>query len=482
MYEQFLNIINEKAESLCGLSDAIWDNPETAFSEKKSSELYINFFKKEGFTVQSPVYGLDTAFTATYGSGSPVIGLLGEFDALSGLSQVSGSFEKKALNDGENGHGCGHNLLGVGVAAAALAVKNFLEETKQEGTVIFYGCPGEEGGSGKAFMAREGAFDGLDCALSWHPAEVNHVVQYTSLANVQVLYKFTGISAHAAGNPENGRSALDALELMNVGVNFLREHIISDARIHYSIVNAGGSSPNVVQPYAEGLYLIRSPKVEDVQKLLVRVNKIAQGMAMGTETKVEYEIIKACSNIIPNHILEKELYESMKQISLPTYTQTDYEYAKRMTATSSMPQGSMLKKYLTHIRQKENREFIEGKMEDPIYNFVLPYEETVEPDLMGGSTDVGDVSWMCPTGQIEATTWAPNSGGHSWQIVSQGKSNIAHQGLLYCGKVLGLTAIRLFNSEETLKAAKEEFVQTMKGQTYVPIPKDVYPRAMDSIG
>lgn len=482
MYEEFIKIIDEKAESLNQLSDAIWEHPETAFSENESSQLLVDFLKKEGFHVNSAAYGIPTAFTASYGQGKPVIGLLGEFDALSGLSQVSDCFEKKPLTEGGNGHGCGHNLLGVGSLAAALAVKNYLAQTNHTGTVIYYGCPGEEGGSGKAFMAREGAFDKLDCALCWHPAETNNVIQYTSLANIQVLYKFTGTSAHAAGNPENGRSALDALELMNIGVNFLREHMISSARIHYAIVNSGGFSPNVVQPYAEVLYLIRAPKVHQVQELFTRVNKIAQGMAMATETAVEYEVIKACSNLIPNHVLEKELYKSMQEVPLPVYSEADYDYARKITATSPLPAASVLKKHKTTLREPKHREFLEDKMDMPLYNFVLPYEEMIEPVGMGGSTDVGDVSWQCPTAQIETATWAPNSGGHSWQIVAQGKGNIAHNATLYCGKVLGLTAIKLLNAPQTLESAKEELQNTLQEQSYVPIPSGVQPRPIDSIG
>lgn len=482
MFEEYLEIINEKSEDLCRLSDAIWENPETAFSEDISSSLLMEFLSGEGFEIQSPVFGIKTAFTASFGSGKPVIGFLGEFDALSGLSQVSGSFEKAPLCEGGNGHGCGHNLLGTGAVAAALAAKNFLEKTKKPGTVIYYGCPGEEGGSGKAFMAREGAFDGLDCALTWHPGELNRVVQNTSLANIQVLYKFTGTSAHAAGNPEDGRSALDALELMNVGVNFLREHMISSARIHYSIVNSGGYSPNVVQPNAEGLYLIRAPRMDQVKGLFERVNKIARGMAMATETSVEYEIIKSCSNLIPNHVLEKELYRSMKDLPLPSYTQKDYEDAEKITATSPLPSGNIINKHFPYVHGKENREFLKSQMEDKIYDFVLPYEEIEEPVVMGGSTDVGDVSWKCPTAQIETATWAPNSGGHSWQIVSQGKGSLAHKGMLHCGKILGLTAIRLFESEDVLKDAKKEYEQTMKGLEYIPIPPEVMPRPMNLIG
>ena len=247
MYEKYSEVIDQKAEALEALSDTIWEHPETAFSEYHACKVLSDYLEAEGFEVKRNAYGIETAFTATFGNGAPYIGFLGEFDALAGLSQVSGSCEKTAVIEGGNGHGCGHNLLGVGALAGALVMKAYLEDAKASGTVVYYGCPGEEGGSGKAFMAREGAFKHLDCALSWHPSELNAVMQNTSLANLQVLYKFTGVSAHAASNPEEGRSALDALELMNIGVNFLREHMSSSARIHYSIVNTGGYSPNVVQ-------------------------------------------------------------------------------------------------------------------------------------------------------------------------------------------------------------------------------------------
>ena len=277
-----LKIIEEKAAALGALADGVWEHPETAFTEFVSAGLLADFLEKEGFAVTRGVADIPTAFSARYGSGRPVIGLLGEFDALSGLSQKAGVAQPCPLEAGGNGHGCGHNLLGVGSLAAALAVKQYLQRTGASGTVIYYGCPGEEGGSGKAFMARSGVFGELDCALSWHPAEVTNVMQSTTLANIQVLYTFEGIAAHAAGCPEKGRSALDAMELMNVGTNFLREHMIDAARIHYAIIDGGGISPNVVQPHASVLYLIRAPRTEQAQELYRRVNLIAQGMAMAT--------------------------------------------------------------------------------------------------------------------------------------------------------------------------------------------------------
>lgn len=481
MYKEYLKIINEKENELFALSDGVWDNPETCFTEYKSCKLLVDFMRKEGFEVTNPAYGIETAFTAKYGNGKPIIGFLGEYDALAGLSQVSGLAEEKALVDGGNGHGCGHNLLGVGTIAAALAAKKYLEDG-HSGTVIYFGCPAEEGGSGKAFMAREGAFSDLDIALCWHPGEVNRVVQYSSLANIQVLYRFYGKAAHAAGNPENGRSALDAVELMNVGTNFLREHMSSSSRIHYAILNSGGFSPNVVQPYASVVYLIRATSVQEVMELKERVDKIADGMAMATETRVEKEFIKSCANLIPNNVLEAELYDSFLMLGKPEFTEADYEYAKSFTETSKSEERRVFDKLISGLSNEENIASMEQHRYDDLFDFIYPYEKKLNAPQMGGSTDVGDASWQCPTGQIEACTWAPNSGGHSWQIVAQGKGDIAHKATAYCGEVLGLTAIKLYENPKTIAAAKEEFDARMKGKKYIPIPKDVVPRALSSLG
>lgn len=480
MYEEYLSVISQKAEEIYQVSDGIWDHPETAFSEHVSAKLLTDFLKKEGFAVTMPAYGIETAFCARYGSGKPVIGLLGEFDALSGLSQKADVFCKEELVPGGNGHGCGHNLLGAGALAAALAVKAYIE-AGHEGTVIYFGCPGEEGGSGKAFMAREGAFDELDLALTWHPGEMNSVAQYTSLANIQVLYKFYGKSAHAAGNPQDGRSALDALELMNVGTNFLREHMNSDCRIHYSILNAGGYSPNVVQPFASGLYLIRAPKVSEVQKLFARVTKIAEGMALATETRMEYEVIKSCANVIPNTVLEGELYKSFLELGKPAFTEEDYAYAAKITAATPGDARPGFEHLVNSLTDPSDIDRISVYKYAPLYDFIVPYQKKLHPPVMTGSTDVGDVSWQCPTAQIGTCTWAPLSGGHSWQIVAQGKGDIAHKATKYCGEVLALTAIRLMNEPEVIQKAKEEFCQRLEGEEYVPIPAGVYPRPISSL-
>lgn len=477
-----LKIIDEQARALDDLSDGIWDHPETAFTETVSAGLLEDYLERQGFAVTRGVADIPTAFTARYGSGKPVIGFLGEFDALSGLSQQEGLDRPCPLVPDGNGHGCGHNLLGVGTAAAALAVKHYLERTGASGTVVYFGCPGEEGGSGKAFMARAGVFRELDCALSWHPAEVTMVMQNTSLANIQVLYTFEGVAAHAAGCPEKGRSALDALELMNVGVNFLREHMIDEARIHYAIVDGGGFSPNVVQPHASALYLIRAPHTEQAQELFRRVNLIAQGMAMATETKVHWELIKTCAELVPNVPLEKELARSLAELPAPELDEKEISFMRRITATSPYPRGEMMQKMLDHMVKPENQAAVRARLNEDFYGDPLPYEERAAHVMMGGSTDVGDVSWQCPTAQIHTATWAPNSGGHSWQIVSQGKGSVAHKYTRYCGKVLGLTAIRLLQQPETLAQARSAWEQALEGRHYVPIPAEVRPRAISSLG
>ena len=476
-----LKIIEEKAAALGALADGVWEHPETAFTEFVSAGLLADSLEKEGFAVTRGVADIPTAFSARYGSGRPVIGLLGEFDALSGLSQKAGVAQPCPLEAGGNGHGCGHNLLGVGSLAAALAVKQYLQRTGASGTVIYYGCPGEEGGSGKAFMARSGVFGELDCALSWHPAEVTNVMQSTTLANIQVLYTFEGIAAHAAGCPEKGRSALDAMELMNVGTNFLREHMIDAARIHYAIIDGGGISPNVVQPHASVLYLIRAPRTEQAQELYRRVNLIAQGMAMATETKVHWELIKTCAELIPNLPLEQQLAQSFAEIQAPEVTDEELAFLRSITASSTSPKSELLQKALDRLERPENRAAVEQRLAEDFHGQPLPYEPKLVPPVEGGSTDVGDVSWQCPTAQIHTATWAPSSGGHTWQIVAQGKSTVAHKYMCYCGKVLGQTAIRLLQQPQTLAQARAAWEKELTGRSYLPIPPEVKPRAISSL-
>lgn len=468
------NYISKKQFLISNISDKIWEFAETAFEEYKSADYLCNALGKEGFSVTKNVGGIETAFLGTFGTGRPLIGLLGEYDALSGLSQVANVAHKKVLFENENGHGCGHNLLGAGAFAACLGIKKYLEETKRPGTVIYFGCPGEEGGSGKAFMAREGVFDGLDACLTWHPGSHNAVRTSSSLANYQVYYKFHGISAHAAGKPHQGRSALDAVTLMNTGVQFLREHVKSDVRIHYAVTNTGGFSPNVVQSYAEVLYLIRAPEISQVKQVYERVNDIAKGAALMTGTRVEIDFVKACSNLIPNCILERQLYENMKITPLPGYTDEEILFAQEIIDSIELRESSM-ESLAAQIPDKEDRDYVLSKIGQPINDFLMPYHsyESISP----GSTDVGDVSWICPTAQITAASWAADTPGHSWQVVAQGKNSMAYKSVIYVGQVLAGTAIDLLTDSDIIVQAKSELETRLGDNEYIcPIPSGVEPR------
>ena len=458
--ERYLSVVEEKADLLRETADYLWENPETAFTEYKSAALLCKVLREEGFTVEEGLANIKTAFSGTYGSGKPVIGILGEYDALSGLSQESGCTERKPLAHGE-GHGCGHNLYGAGALGAAIAVKEWLKETGHPGTVIFFGTPGEEGGSGKAFMARDGVFDGLDAAITWHPGAKNKIWTAMSLSNYQILYKIDGIASHAGGKPELGRSALDAVELMNVGVQFLREHIPSSCRIHYAITDTGGFSPNVVQPHAEVLYLIRGVNNRIVKEIYERVNDIAAGAALMTGTKESHEFIKACSNLVQNNALRKLLYDKLVEVGAPAPDEADIRVARAFaeTALAGYP---------------------DADPEDPIYRGIEAYTEEETPDF--SSTDVGDVSWVCPTAQIQTATRAKGTPAHSWQLVAQGKLPLAHKMTVYAAKVMAAAVVELMQNEDLLRQAKEEHQKRVGPKGYeAPIPKGVVPRSMDSL-
>lgn len=478
--EQALQSIDREREAVCCASDKIWDNPETAFQELKSTKILCELLEKEGFSVQKNLAGIATAFSGRFGHGKPVVGILGEFDALSGLSQESEKAEKISIVDGAPGHGCGHNLLGAGSVAAAIAVKEYLKENEKEGTVVFFGCPGEEGGSGKSFMARDGVFDELDFAITWHPGDQNVVSVGSSLANYQIFYRFYGTAAHAAACPESGRSALDAVELMNTGVQYLREHVIQEARIHYAITNTGGFSPNVVQPYAEVLYLIRAPKNQQVKEIYERVNDIAKGAALMTGTRMEMQFVKACSNLVDNTVLEEVLQKNLEETERYSYTEEELSFAKKISDTyggNQVDLQQILGRY-EKSRKKMAEEILAPHWNDVLSDVVVPLMDTEV--CMAGSTDVGDVSWVCPTAQINTVTEAAGTPGHSWQQVSQGKSSVAHKGMLYAGKVMAGAIIDVLENQELIEKAKEELSKRVGIEGYIPpIPKDIRPMAIN---
>lgn len=468
--------IDLKASEICEASDSIWGCAETAFLEDQSVKILCDVLRKEGFEVEENLAGVKTAFKGTFGSGKPVIGLLGEFDALSGLDQEAGIVEKKQLHAGAPGHGCGHNMLGTGSLAAAIGIKKYLEESGKPGTIVYFGCPGEEGGSGKAFMAKGGAFEGLDAAITWHPGDLTRADTGSSLANYQVAYKFYGVSAHAGGAPHLGRSALDACELMNMGVQFLREHVIPEARIHYAITNTGGYSPNVVQPYAEVLYLIRAPKNQQLHDIYRRVNLIAQGAATMTETRVEIDFIKGCSNLISNKVIAKKLWENLTELGAPEYTEEELALAKAISEGVGDSRFESIEKVAKNFDKTTRKEILSHKGED-IYRFVAPFDQAGVMSF--GSTDVGDVSWNCPTAQAYVATWAAGTPGHSWQVVTQGKSGLAHKGLLYAAKAMAGAAIDMYEDPAVIEEAKDEMEETLDGDKYMcPIPDGCRPRAI----
>ena len=472
--QKYLDVIDQNASVFTDVSDKIWEYAELSLMEYKSAKLYCGVLEKEGFTVETPVAGIETAFKAIYGSGHPVIGILAEYDALTGLSQEGGATERKEVVPNGCGHGCGHNMLGAGSMAAAFAVKKYLEETKTPGTVIFYGCPGEEGGASKAFMARDNIWPELDAALTWHPGSVNQVTSGTCNTCIQVEYKFTGVASHAAGAPELGRSALDAVELMNVGVQFLREHMPDSARIHYAITDAGGNSPNVVQPHAQVLYMVRSQLAKDALALEKRVDKIAEGAALMTETTMTKRFIDGCSNTVPNKVLEMLLWKNFNEVGVPTYTEEEKEYAKKIVASYEMTNDDLpgdacdeSEEIAAWVDQVSKHGTI------PLNDFLVPYHFSTRQRM--GSTDVGDVSWQVPTAQINVVTFASKSPGHSWQNVSTGKTSIGHKGLLTAGKVIAATAIELFENPQYIQQAKSEFETRTAGGYYCPVPKDAVP-------
>lgn len=470
-----IKYIDENAGIFTGVSDAVWARPELSLKEFESAKLYCDTLRKYGFEVTEGLAGVATAFCGRYGSGRPVIGILGEFDALSGLSQAAGCSEHKPLVEGAPGHGCGHNMLGAGALGAAFAVKDYLEKSGHSGTVIFYGCPGEEGGAGKAFMAREGMWRELDCALTWHPSDVNEVVTGTNNSSIQVLYKFHGVSAHAAGDPENGRSALDAVELMNTGVQYLREHMTSDCRVHYAITDAGGVSPNVVQSEASVLYMVRANKVRDSVKLLARVDKIAQGAALMTETSFDRQFIDGTAELVPNYTLEELLYRIFNEVGLPEYSAEERQLAEELRKTYDVPVAPGIAAGFDADIAADVAERTNG-LSDALCGFIMP--EYHSAGFVAGSTDVGDVSWQTPAAQVHCVTFPFGAAGHSWQNVSSGGTSLGHKGLINAAKIIACAAIELMNDPETLQKARDEFARRTKSGYVCPIEPDAVPTAI----
>lgn len=473
----FINdYINQNKDYFYEVSEYIFKHPETRFEEFKSAHFLMTECERQGFTVEHNIANIPTAFKASYGSGKPEIAFLGEFDALPGLNQKPKATQQEPVEGmSDIGHGCGHNLLGTGAFAAACATKAYLEENNLSGTVTFFGCPGEEGGSGKTFMVRDHAFEGVDAALTWHPSPANAIMSLPTLANYQVSFHFKGVAAHAANSPHLGRSALDAVELMNVGVNYLREHIIQDARVHYAVTNTGGFSPAVVQPNAEVLYLIRAPTIDEVEGIYKRICKIAEGAALMTETNVTIKFQKACSNYVPNRNLEAMLHKSLKTIGADEPTHQEKVYAKQIWDTFTKDEQDFhidLMKGFGYIG--DGTEF-EGKY---LSDAISKYKET--EDILFASTDVADVSWVVPTAQLTSATSTFATPLHTWQMTAQGLSSFAHKGMLRAAAAMALTATNLLSSKDNLKKIQDEFHQFQAIHPYnCPIGKDIRPTTLN---
>lgn len=450
-YEKYLNLIDKEKETFFSVSDSLWDHPETSFEEHHAVRLLTEVLEAHGFQITRNVSGIPTAFTATYGEGSPSLGILAEYDGLAGMSQEACATEKKPIPGKDNNHSCGHNLFAGGSLAAALAVKSYIEETGT-GKITLFGCPAEEGGGGKVFMARDGVFNDVDAIVSWHPESMYMVRTRPALANVKVDYTFEGIAAHAGANPDAGRSALDAVELMNIGANFLREHMPLTARVHYAILDAGGTAPNIVQSHAVVKYLIRATDSEGVRELHKRIDKIAEGAALMTETSVTSRATCAYSNLITIPTLQAVANEAMHDIPLPVPTEEELTFGKALQATMK----------LTEVQ----------KNLPPFPTAVL---DPAPPVAHGGSTDTADVSWNCPTVQMHIGTWVLGTPGHSWQSASQCRGSYAKKAMLYAGKAVAGTLLRLMENPSLIQQARAEHKEKTAGGYICALPADLKP-------
>ncbi|MES2774054.1 MAG: amidohydrolase [Bacteroidota bacterium] len=425
---------------------SIWDFAELGYKENKSATLLQNTLKDNGFSVEAGVAGMPTAFVATYGSGSPVIGILAEYDALPGISQDNSPTKTPMVNK-PNGHACGHHLFGTGSVASGIAIKKLLEAGKIKGTIKVFGCPAEEGGSGKVYMVRDGLFNNVDIVLHWHAWDNNLVINTSALANKSAKFRFYGIASHASVSPEKGRSALDAVEAMDHMVNMMREHVPQETRIHYVITN-GGKAPNVVPEFAEVYYYVRHPDKAMAVSIFDRIVKAAEGAALGTETKMNYEIIGGTHDLLINQTLAIGMQSNLEKVGGVAYTAQEMDYAKKI-------QTSFLGKFPS------------------LDNAAIVTPLHIDKDQ--GSTDVGDVSYVVPTVGLYTATWVPGTSAHSWQAVACGGTDIGIKGMIAASKTMAFTAIDLFTNPALIKKAKDEFTQSKGDYQYKALLGDRKP-------
>lgn len=438
--ERILASIDDRAPQYEEMALKIWQWAEVGYQETQSTALLQEQLRQAGFEIESGVAAIPTAFVATYGQGQPVIGILAEFDALPGLSQEVAVERQVRVVDGA-GHACGHHLLGVGSTAAAIALKQWLEETGHGGTVRLYGTPAEEGGSGKVYMVRAGLFDDVDVVLNWHPKDYNDASPLSSTAIKTAKFRFYGKASHAANAPEHGRSALDGVEAMNDMVNLLREHVPEATRIHY-VITQGGTAPNVVPEFAEVFYYVRHPDAPMVEKIWQRVTATAEGAALGTGTRMDYEVISGDYNILPNENLAKVMDRNLRRVGGVQYTEAEEHFALQLRETLGETKFAM-----------GSQEVIQA----------------FEAKAVRGSSDVGDISWLVPTTTLLAATWVPGAGTHSWQAVASGGMSIGMKGMMVAAKTLALTAVDLYEHPATIKEAWRELEQK-RGKDYIYHP------------
>ena len=448
--QEAIQWIQANEKMLNDASLAIWRFAEVALAEHKSSKRLADMLEREGFTVERGVADMPTAFVASFGSGKPAIGILAEYDALPGLSQKPCTTHKEALEPGAPGHGCGHNLFGVGSTAAAMAIKSVMQERGLAGTVKLFGCPAEETLLGKVYMAKAGVFDGLDVCFAWHPGSRNAIRFDTSSAMNNFEITFHGKTAHGASDPWSGRSALDAVELTNIGVNFLREHVRPTVRMHY-VIPDGGMAPNVVPDYAKVWYFVRDKDREGVEQLYDRVLKIAKGAATMTETTYEVYLITGVYNRMPNRVLSEVLYKNLQLVGAPQFTEDEQKFAKQLQSSFDVEEDGLSDKI----------------------------EELKEPErfMGGGSTDVGDVSWLVPTASFSTACWPSGVPGHSWGVVACASSPIGFKGMMVTAKTIAAAAIEVLTDPHIVEKAQAEFKEKTKDFTYKSaVPKYQKPR------
>ena len=456
--------VEQRREVYAAFSDRIWGMPELCYQEVKSCAEHVAMLLAEGFRITENVVGIPTAVMGEWGDGGPVIAILGEYDALPELSQEAGLAEHKPAPGNGNGHACGHNLLGAGALLAAAAVKDWLTATGTKGRVRYYGCPAEEGGGAKGYMVRDGAFDDVDIAISWHPAVFSGVNEPVSLACRQIDFSFVGRSSHAAATPHLGRSALDAVELMSVGVNYMREHVPQDARMHYAYLDAGGVAPNVVQGRAKVTYLIRARELATVDMLCARVEKVAQGAALMTETSVSSEIVSAYSNLLTNPPLERLMYDNFMRLGPPPFTDKDHKFAAGIQKTLRPDD----------IEAAYKRAGLPIETGKSLCDLIVPFGSKGAGLI--GSTDLGDVSWKVPTVYARGATMAIGTPGHSWQVTTQGKTHAAHTGMVHVAKVMAGTAVDALKDPRHIAEAKADHKTRTDGKPYTcPIPANSKP-------